>query len=262
MCRIVGYTGNVMPLSRLITEAPHCLLQQAEAPREMKGRQAGDGWGVGWFPNGDRDGPALLKSVLPVWSDENARTALHGIASHSIVAHARLASGGIETCFLNTPLYVFANHLFTMNGALEPWPGALSRTLRSHLHGDDEAKLRGSTDAEMLGALWSTCYRRHGDAARALRECLRQARDLVRTHHGSITANIIIANYTGFIAVRYAENTQLNSLYVLANDGDCEGSLVASETLDESEAWREVPPSTLVRGDENGLRYESLPLDA
>ncbi len=37
---------------------------------------AGDGSGVVWFPE-PSDGEGLLKSILPLWSDHNVKSAMH-----------------------------------------------------------------------------------------------------------------------------------------------------------------------------------------
>jgi hypothetical protein len=60
----------------------------------------------------------------------------------------------------------------------------LSRALRARLDDEDEAAIHGSTDAEMLGALSSTCLRRarRNDTALALRESLAIARELAFAH--------------------------------------------------------------------------------
>src|SRR5436305_14626733 len=164
MCRIAAYFGPSLRLSPLFCDAPHSLEKQSRDAREMgDGTVAGDGWGVGWFADGD-DRPGILKSILPLWSDLNAHSALHAIASSSFVGHIRFASPGIEVCFINTPLYSLGDrYVFTVNGELKPWPGPLARQLRARLHPEDEAAVQGSTDAEMLGALWHTCLRRTPD---------------------------------------------------------------------------------------------------
>jgi glutamine amidotransferase len=261
MCRIAAYYGPPVSLSTLLEGPPHGLVHQSQAAREMTDSSvAGDGWGVGWFP--ERDGPpGMIKSVLPIWSCLNAKTAPHAITSGSFVGHIRLASPGVEVCFLNTPLYGFGDHLFTMNGELKPWPGPLSRALRRHLHRDAEAAVQGSTDAEMLGALWSTHLRRaHSkEPGQALRAALRQARDLAAAEGGAVKANVIVAWRGGFVAARYADSGEPNSLYVVERDG---AALVASEALDDDPRWRAVGASALVRADAGGLRQEPLDLDA
>src|SRR3954447_6664406 len=120
MCRIVAYYGPPVRLSAVLSEPPHGLEHQSHDAREMTdSRVAGDGWGVAWFPPVGGP-PGMIKSLLPMWSCENAKTAPPAIASGCFVGHVRLASGGIETCYLNTPLYLLGDHLFTVNGSLEP----------------------------------------------------------------------------------------------------------------------------------------------
>ena len=102
-----------------------------------------------------------------------------------------------------------------MNGELKPWPGPLSRARRARLDGEDEASVRGSTDAEMFGARWHTCLRqtRPADGAGALREALGAAGELALAHGGTIQANGILAGRSGFVAVRYGEPQESPSLY-------------------------------------------------
>lgn len=264
MCRIAAYLGPPIRLSELLNDPPHSLKHQSYAAREMKGGCiAGDGWGVGWFAAGHDTKPGLIKSMLPLWSDENARTSAHAITSGSVVGHVRYASPHLEVCITNTGLYPLGAHLWTINGELSPWPGKLSQAIHGELHPDDEAALRGTSDAEMLGALWRTCMRRAGgrDAARALRKALTIARDLTLVHGGRISANVIIASASGFVAVRYAESIEPDTLYRLSGQDRWHGgALVASEPLDDGPGWERVEPSTLVTADKHGLRVEPLGL--
>ena len=152
MCRIAAYFGPPVRLSALLDETSHGLTDQSRNARQMPDSSiAGDGWGVGWYCPDSGPTPGMIKSILPLWSDENARTATHAVLSGSIVGHIRFASPGIEVCLTNTPLYVLDDHLWTINGMLEPWPGPLSKALRDRLDPDHEADVRGSTDGEMMG---------------------------------------------------------------------------------------------------------------
>ena len=166
-------------------------------------------------------------------------------------------------CFTNTPLYPLGGYLYTMNGELAPWPGPLARAVRAELHGDDEAAIRGSTDAEMFGALWHTCLRRTRDVAAALRAAYREATHLAAGHRGKVKANVIVSGRDGFWAVRYASEGEPNTLYTLTGSDRWPGGvLVASEPLDDDPAWKEVAPDTLVRADRTGLHVERFDLDA
>jgi len=66
----------------------------------------------------------------------------------------------------------------------------------------------------------------------------------------------------GFVAVRYAESGEPNSLYYLDGTDTGEGLWVASEPLDDRPGWRSVEPSTLVRAGANRLELEPLDLEA
>jgi glutamine amidotransferase len=265
MCRIAAYFGPPVRLSSLLHETPHGLTDQSRNARQMTDSSiAGDGWGVGWFHPEAGPTPGMLKSILPLWSDENAKTATHAILSGSVVGHIRYASPNIEVCLTNMPLYVLDDHLWTINGELQPWPGPLSKALRDRLDPDHEADLRGATDGEMLGAMWRTHFRRAGgrDAAAALRSMLRQARDLAREHDGEVKTNLMLASATEVLAVRYAEPGEANTLYYLEGEPRWRGgTVVASEPLDDGSGWHEVGPETLVRVDARGVRLESLGLD-
>lgn len=267
MCRIVAYLGPPVRLSSLLEGLSRGLIEQSRNAREMADWSvAGDGWRIGWFLPESGPAPGLFKSILPAWSDENPRTAPHAILSGVIVGHVRYASPNVETCFANTPLYAMDDHLWTINGMIEPWPGRISKAMRDRLDPDHEADLRGVTDGEMMGALWRTQSRRIGgrDDALALRSMLREARDLVREHGGEIRVNMILASASEILAVRYADTGEPNSLYDFG-PGEEQwqgGVLIASEPMDDGPGWTTVEPDSLVRVDTGGVRVEPLNLDA
>jgi gamma-glutamyl hercynylcysteine S-oxide hydrolase len=251
MCRIFGYVGPPMHLSQPLLEAPHSLKEQSRDAREMDGSNiAGDGWGVGWFPKEASVPPGLLKSILPLWSDENAKSVGSAIVSRSMIGHIRHASEGVEVCLTNTPVFLLDDFLFTMNGELQPWPGELSPAVRSRLADDVEAAVRGSTDAEMLAALWRTHMRQQkdADAGEALIDALHEAAELAVAHGGSIKANVILANRSGLVAARFGEPDESSSLYYLADQERWNnGIVIASEPMDSGPGWHKMKPSTLVR---------------
>src|SRR4051794_17662878 len=251
MCRIAAYFGPPVRASSLLYESPHGLTDQSRNARQMADSSvAGDGWGIGWFLPESGPTPGLLKSILPLWSDENAKTATRAILSGSAVGHIRFASPNIETCLVNTPLHVLDDHLWTVNGELKPWPGPLSKGLRDRLDPDHEADLRGATDGEMMGAMWRTHFRHIGGrgAAAALRSMLREVRDLARVHDGEVKTNLILAGASEILAVRYAEPGEANTMYYLEGESRWGGgAVVASELLDDGPGWHEVGADTLLR---------------
>jgi len=260
MCRIAAYFGPPRAVSTVLLEPAHSLLEQSRAAREMHGgRVAGDGWGIGWFTQAGQAG--LLKNILPIWSDQNAKTTMPAIVSGSFIGHIRLASDGIETCLLNTAVYQLDDYLFTINGGIEPWGAAIARAIRARLSEKAEAALNGSSDGELIAALWRTHLGQvnRADPGMALRDALEQLVGLCQEHGCSFTANMIVANAEGLSAVRFAFNQEPNSLYRLANQTRWkEAYLVASEPLDDEEGWESIDPAMLVRVDKGGMRIIAL----
>ncbi len=203
------------------------------------GQTAGDGWGVGWFSEAPGQQPGMVKSILPLWSDENAKTLAPAISSGCFVGHVRQASDDLEVCFTNTPLFLLDDFLFTLNGELKPWPGALARAIRAELEDEAEARLRGVTDAEMLSALWRTYLLRSGnkDVGAALRRRCCARRALALSLDGSIKASVIIAHATGLVAARFGSPKVPGHLYYTAGEKRWpNGVLVASEPLADDAA--------------------------
>lgn len=138
---------------------------------------------------------------------------LPGIAARSTIAEIRLAAPGAEVSVANTPLFRFGDSLFTMNGAIAPWPRAITRELRDCLDPDDADSLVGNTDAEVLGALWHTFWRRSPvSTIGAINEALSLAQRITQGRRGTIRANLLVADASHFVAVKFASGTQANSL--------------------------------------------------
>lgn len=262
MCRLAAYLGPPVGLSALLDRPEHGLVAQSFAPREMTaGLLNADGWGVGWFGDGAA-APGLLKGTLPLWSDDNAREAAPAIVSGSILAAVRSASPGLGVAWANTPPYRWgANQLLAHNGRIWPWTPALVRALRDRAAAEDEALLRGTTDSEMLGALWRTALRETGDGdpAGALRIALEFVVGLATEHGGGVSANLVVLGPGEWLAVRFADPGPPPSLYVLHGEDRWRGAAVlASEPLDAGPGWAPVPPSTLVRATAGRVALEPL----
>ena len=69
MCRHLAYLGEAATLRSLLTDPPHSLQAQAWAPRRQRhGVLNADGFGVGWYADGDPV-PARYRRARPIWSD-------------------------------------------------------------------------------------------------------------------------------------------------------------------------------------------------
>ncbi len=263
MCRIVGYFGRPIPLASILADPPHGLIHQSYDPRELPdATHCGDGWGVGWFPSSDPDAPlGRLRTTRPLWNDENAKDMGRAIFAASLVANARLTLPNLEVTEVNTPVYTFEGRVQTENGGIEPWPGPFIRPLRDELDQEAEDQIRGSTESEILAAIWSTLLRGEagGDAVAAVRAMMKRVLKLVRRHKGTIRENLLIAGPTELLAIRFAKGTEPHTLYRLDRGRRWpEGSLVASEPLDDDPGWEPIPPGSLVRVGSTGSSVEPL----
>lgn len=148
MCRLFGVLSSVeVPLSAYALEAPHSLAKLAQArDNELQS----DGWGVGFYENGQ---PRVIKSPGSLAEDrEEARKRLEGISSRIVLGHIRRASNprglprealiGLE----HTQPFQYGPHLFVHNGTLTI-PDAVQKELGSY-----GARVKGKNDSE--GLFW------------------------------------------------------------------------------------------------------------
>ncbi|HEY9439844.1 MAG TPA: class II glutamine amidotransferase, partial [Streptomyces sp.] len=69
MCRHLAYLGPSVALGELLVSPRHSLVRQSWAPRRQKyGTVNADGFGVGWYADGDPV-PARYRRQGPVWGD-------------------------------------------------------------------------------------------------------------------------------------------------------------------------------------------------
>lgn len=263
MCRIVGYFGQPIALSAILADPPHSLIHQSYDPRELPdATHCGDGWGVGWFASRDPDAPiGRFRTTRPLWNDENAKTMGPAIFASSLVANARLTLPNLEVTEVNTPVYTFDGHIHTENGGIEPWPGPFIRPLRHELDEPAEDAIRGSTESEILAGLWSTHFRGDckGDPVASLRAMIRQVSKIVRRHRGKIRENLLVAGPTELLGIRFSEGTEPHTLYRLERGRRWpEGTVIASEPLDDDPGWKTIPPGSLIRVNSSGTTVEPL----
>jgi glutamine amidotransferase len=146
MCRWLAYSGGAIPLSELIFNTRHSLIDQSLDARMGPNTTNGDGFGVGWFDS--LDTPGLYKNTQPAWNDDN----LHDLCNHTesplFLAHIR-ASTGTPVEYSNCHPFRYDNWIFVHNGLIREF----SRIRRRLLHELDEDHFRGlhgATDSELM----------------------------------------------------------------------------------------------------------------
>ena len=69
MCRHLAYVGPPRPVRDFVFDAPHALVHQGRAPREMVvAKDNPDGWGVAWWPPGAVE-PRRYRTTTVMWED-------------------------------------------------------------------------------------------------------------------------------------------------------------------------------------------------
>jgi glutamine amidotransferase len=243
VCRHLAYLGPPRPVRDFVLDAPHALVQQGRAPREMVvAKDNPDGWGVAWWPPGAVE-PRRYRTTTVMWED-TAFTAGDEKAV-ALLAAVRKASP-------NTTLDAVNNAPFVAESRVGP----LAFSLNGHaFHATCEARVRGAlapgtplagdTDSEVLFAL----TRERIEAGRSPAEAL------AAVHHVIAPGPEVYVNLLLVTPVQIVATTWQHTLYVREGTGT---TTVASEALDADDGWRRVPDASLLVADVEHVRITPL----
>ncbi len=252
MCRVAAYLGPPRSLHELWLAPAHNLVVQSYAPREMNGALLNaDGFGMAWYTPASAE-PALYRTVLPLWGDDNVASIARHLVSGCALANVRSATPGMGIQSSNVSPFVRGVWSFTHNGLVRSFP-SVSRRLRALLDDESYASIRGNTDSEHVFALVMTHLARSGDVTVAVRDALEALERLAVDAGVGALLNFVLTDGRSLIAVRHAIGDAAPSLYVRARDG----VEIASEALDEGWAPIEAGTMTIVTPD-RALRTEAL----
>ena len=152
MCRHVAYVGPAEPLGRILVEPPHGLYRQSWAPRHQRyGTVNADGFGVGWYAEGDPV-PARYRRAGPIWADLSFADLTRVVRSPALLAAVRDATlSGADAEAAAAP-FAAGTWLFSHNGAVKGWPGSLASLSRTLPH-EDLLSLEARNDSALVWAL-------------------------------------------------------------------------------------------------------------
>ena len=119
MCRWMAWHGQPVLIEELLFKTQHGIVDQSLHSRMGAETTNGDGFGMGWY--GDREDPAIYRSVAPAWSDANLRELASHIQSPLFLVHVRAAIGSPvqET---NCHPFRHDKWLFVHNGYIADFP--------------------------------------------------------------------------------------------------------------------------------------------
>lgn len=234
MCRHVAYVGPEEQLGKLLVEPPHALYRQSWAPRRQRhGTVNADGFGVGWYAEGDPV-PARYRRAGPIWADLSFADLARVVRSSTLLAAVRDATlSGADAEAAAAP-FAAGPWLFSHNGAVKGWPDSLAPLVPT-LPAVDLLSMEARNDSALVWALVLARLRGGDDEAQALADTVLEVAEAAP---GS-RLNLLLTNGETITATAWGD-----TLWYLARAGG--GTVVASEPYDDDPHWQEVPDHTLL----------------
>jgi glutamine amidotransferase len=234
MCRHLAYLGHEEPLGRFLVEPPHGLYRQSWAPRRQRyGTVNADGFGVGWYAEGDPV-PARYRRAGPIWADQSFADLARVVRTTALLAAVRDATlAGADAEAAAAP-FAAGTWLFSHNGAIAGWPGSLAQLARS-LPAEELLSLEARNDSALVWALVLNRLRGGDDEGQALADTIVE----VAAASPASRLNLLLTNGETIAATAWGD-----TLWYLTRPGG--GTVVASEPYDDDPRWQEVPDRTLL----------------
>ncbi|MDH6696373.1 ergothioneine biosynthesis protein EgtC [Streptomyces griseoviridis] len=246
MCRHLAYLGPPVTLGSLLTEPPHSLLRQSWQPRRQRhGTVNADGFGVGWYAEGDPV-PARYRRAGPIWGDLTFADLARVVRSGSLLGAVRDATlPGADGEAAAAP-FAGGSWLFSHNGSVPGWPRSLAPLVPA-LPPADLLSLDARNDSAFVWALVLARLRAGDDPGRALASTVTEVAEAAP----GARLNLLLAGPDTVAATAWGD-----ALWYLAGPG--RGIVVASEPYDDDPHWCEVPDRTLLTASRTDLLLTEL----
>lgn len=226
MCRHQAYLGPRKSLRELVTDPPHSLFRQSWEPaRQAHGVVNADGFGVGWFADGDPV-PARYRQAGPIWADPSFPDIARVTYSGAVLAAVRDATTGSAAGAEAAAPYRGEGWLFSHNGAVGGYPGSVAK-LAETLPAVRLLDVESRTDSAFVWALILHRVREGAVMAEAVASVVADVATVADSR-----LNLLLMNDTTIVASVFGD-----TLSALAGDGF---AVVASEPYDDSPGWADV----------------------
>ena len=271
MCRWMAYSGDPILADDLLFRPEHSIIDQSLHAQLGGVTTNGDGFGIGWYRDGDETAPAIFKGTHPAWNDRNLREVATQIHTPLLFAHVR-ASSGTPVQRSNCHPFRYGRWLWMHNGSL----AGFDKVKRDLLMAVDESlypEIEGSTDTETLFFLALT-FGLADDPPTAVARAVGLAERVGRRHGVDYPVHMTVATSDGesIWAFRYSSEKATSSLFystdvaqlrqlhpelaVLDRLGNDTRFIVSEPLRALPGAWNEVPESSwaLVRPGEQQIQ--------
>jgi glutamine amidotransferase len=210
MCRWLAYSGTSIPLEELLVKRDRSLIDQSLHSREGATTTNGDGFGVGWYQEGEP--PRLYRSTHPAWNDRNLREIAAAVSSPLFFAHIRAATGTAiqET---NTHPFRYGKWLWMHNGLIREFP-RVRRELVLAIDDSLFTSIEGTTDSETMFYL-ALSFGLEDDPIAAVERTVGFIEETGHKHGVESPIQMTVATTDGrtIWAFRYSSEGQSRSLY-------------------------------------------------
>ncbi|GAB4100843.1 ergothioneine biosynthesis protein EgtC [Sinomonas halotolerans] len=241
MCRHLAYLGEPRTLAEVLTAPEHGLYRQAWEPRhQLHGTVNADGFGVGWYAEGDPV-PARYRRAVPMWADRSFADVARVTRTRCLLAAVRSATEGMPPDESAAAPYtsppgagqaVGGCWLFSHNGRVEGWPHSLA-SLAAQLPASRLLAQESTVDSALLWALVLGRLESGQEPARALAGVAAEAAGLAGGRY-----NFLLTDGQMIAATAWGD-----TLFWRARAGEV---LVASEPSDSSGDWQRVPDASVL----------------
>ncbi|MFC8451111.1 ergothioneine biosynthesis protein EgtC [Kitasatospora sp. NPDC057223] len=233
MCRHVAYIGGPLALRDVVVTPEFGLYRQSWAPRmQQYGTVNADGFGVGWYAEGDPV-PARYRRAGPIWADASFADLARVVRTRALLAAVRSATEGCAPGEAAAAPFGTDQWLFSHNGAVSGWPDGLGK-LAELLPPADLLALEARSDSALVWALVLHRLRAGAGPGEALATTVADvsARTPARL-------NLLLTD-----GVTIAATTWGDTLFHRPGPGGA--VLVASEPADDGPGWVPVPDRSLL----------------
>jgi glutamine amidotransferase len=246
MCRHLAYLGPPVPLRTLLLDPPHSLVRQSWAPRrQVRVRMNADGFGVGWYVEGEA-GPARYRRAVPAWTDQNLVELSRAVRTGAALATVRSATSGFPVHEGACAPFRSGPWLFSHNGRLFDWPDAVER-LAGGLPRASLARQDTLIDSTLLWALVLDRLEHGEDPATAVAEVTAEA-----CAGAGGRVNLLLLDGSRIVATAAGD-----TLSYRVGDGSV---VVASEPHDDEDGWVDVPDGSVLDATPGGVDVVPLPV--
>jgi glutamine amidotransferase len=233
MCRHLAYLGPPARLAAVLSDPPHGLVRQSWAPREQRhGTVNADGFGVGWYADGDPV-PARYRRAVPIWGDPSFADLARVTRTRALLAAVRSATDGTAQGEAAAAPFAADRWLFSHNGRLNDWPAGTDR-LAATLPPAELLALAARTDSALAWALVLHRLR----AGESLPDTLAETIADLGAHGVTGRFNFLLTDGRQIAATAAGD-----TLYYRAAAGQ---AVVASEPTDDEPGWCRVPDRSVL----------------